>query len=68
MFGNANETTIKLDQACRWGDLKKVQNIIRVDKEKIDVKQLDEMKTLLKTLGLCLYFKSNCKKVSLYES
>ena len=51
MFWNANETTIKFNQACRSQDLDKVQRIVRIDKEKVDVKQLDEMKTLLKTLG-----------------
>ena len=51
MFRNANETTIKLHDACRWPDLEKVNNILRFDKEKIDAKQLDEMKTLLKTVG-----------------
>ena len=58
MFRNANETTIKLHQACTQQDLEKVNNIIRVDKEKIDVKQLDEMKTLLKTVGPIRIFAS----------
>ena len=51
MVWNVNETTIQLDQACRQSDLERVNNIIRFDKEKIDAKQLDEMKTLLKTVG-----------------
>ena len=64
MVLNASETTIKFDQACRlvsygsWDYLDKVHNIIINDKENIDVKQLDEMKTLLKTLGPSFKFPS----------
>ena len=58
MFWNANETTMKLHDACRFQDLKKVNNILRNNKEKIDVKQLDEMKTLLYTVGPIKMFPS----------
>ena len=58
MFWNANETTMKLHDACRFQDLKKVNNILRNNKEKIDVKQLDEWKTLLKTVRPVFMFSS----------
>ena len=51
MSWNANESTIKFAQACIDKDLDTVHNLLRINKEKIDVKQLDEMKTLLKTVG-----------------
>ena len=58
MSWNANESTIKLHRACTEKDLDTDNNLMRLDKEKIDVKQLDEMKTLLKTLGTTEMFGS----------
>ena len=43
MFRNDNETTIELHDACRFQDLKKVNKLLIIDKEKIEVKQLDEI-------------------------
>ena len=56
MFWNANKTTIKLHTACIKGDLEKVKNLLRKDKEKITVTQLDEMSTLITTVS----FIKNC--------
>ena len=47
MFRKAYETTIKFHRACRDKDLETVYNLLRNDKEKIDVLKLDEMSTLL---------------------
>ena len=58
MSWNTNESTIKLHRTCTEKDLDTVNNLMRIDKEKIDVKKLDEMKTLLKTLGTTEMFGS----------
>ena len=52
MSWNANEPTMKLHRACIKGDLEIVNNLVANDKEKINVTKLDEIGTLLKTVGL----------------
>ena len=52
MSWNANESTIKFAQACIDKDLDTVHNLLRIDKEKIDVKQLNEVETLIRILNL----------------
>ena len=58
MSWNANETTIKFHRACRDLDLETVHNLLRFDKEKIDVIQLDKMGTLLNTVRFSEIFTS----------
>ena len=58
MSWNANETTIKFHRACRDLDLETVHNLLRIEKEKIDVKQLDKMGTLLNTVRFSEIFTS----------
>ena len=49
--------TIKFHEACIGKDLKTLSNLLK-DKEKIDVKRLDQMKTLLRFLGPVRVFSS----------
>ena len=58
MVWSANKNTIKFHRACKDLDLETLHNLLRFDKEKIDVKQLDEMKTLLETVGPIKMFSS----------
>ena len=58
MFWNANETTVKFHTACIMGDLEKVNSLLRMDKEKIDLTQLDEMSTLITTVSFIKNFPS----------
>ena len=56
------ETTMelhrKLDRACIKGDVETVNNLLRINKEKIDAKQLDQMGTLLRTMSHEKFFPS----------
>ena len=47
MAWNANESTIKFHKACIEKDLETVYNLLRNDKEKIEVSKLNEMSTFL---------------------
>ena len=52
MFTDVDETTMKFHRACINADLMTISNILRIDQERINVKQLDMMGTLPKTLSL----------------
>ena len=51
LFVDVNETTMKLHRACIKGDVDTVNNILRINKAKIDAKQLDQMGTLLQSVS-----------------
>ena len=61
-FIDVNETMMelhrKLHRACIKGDVDTVNNLIRINKEKIDAKQLDQMGTLLKSVSQEKFFPS----------
>ena len=61
-FIDVNETMMelhrKLHRACIKGDVDTVNNLLRINKEKIDAKQLNQMGTLLRTVSHDKFFPS----------